>query len=234
MEKMMNPSNEEIIERKSLRIHEMHRADPGRTALLVIDMQQAFTNPKASLAVPGVEKIIPVIAGLINFCRSTGIPVIFTEFVSDPRIPTLRKDPFGPEHLLPVESGGTGWGLPSGSCIAGNDGPESRATIDELKPNPDEIVIPAHSLDKFYGTPLDMVLRSRDIRYLAMTGILADLCILATVFSATAREYRVTTVTDGIMTLWPDVMKSVNDIMDRKLARLMTAADLKKELAGRT
>ncbi|MCK5737025.1 MAG: cysteine hydrolase, partial [Spirochaetaceae bacterium] len=220
-----------VISRKNRRIHEMHKADPKRTALLVIDMQQAFIDPEASLNVPGVEKIIPVIAGLIDFCRNENIPVIFTEFVSNPLIPTLRKDPFGPEHLLPEAGEDTGWGLPSGSCIPGTKGPESPVTIKELEPKSDEIVIPAYSLDKFYGTTLDMVLRAKDIRYLAMTGILADLCILATVFSATAREYRVTTVTDGILTIWPDIMKSVNNIMKRKLARLMTAADLKKELS---
>jgi biuret amidohydrolase len=228
----MGATVEQLIERKKHRIQEMHRTDPRRTALLVIDMQRAFSDPGASLSVPGVETIISVVAGLIDFCRTQDIPVIFTEFVSDPRVPTLRKDPFGPEHLAPAEGAETRWGLPSGSCVVGTHGPESPAIIDELKPNPDELVIPAHSLDKFYGTPLDMVLRSRDIRYLAVTGILADLCVLATVFSATAREYRVTTVTDGIMTLWPDVLKSVFDIMDRKLARLMSADDLKRELQG--
>jgi ureidoacrylate peracid hydrolase len=227
------PDIEDIIRAKKNRIQETHRCDPGRTALLVIDMQRAFTDPLASLHVPNVDKIIPVIAGLIRFCRQEGIPVIFTEFASDPRIPTLRKDPFGPEHLVPEKNSVTGWGFPSGSCADGSSGPESRTTIEELKPNPDELVIPAYSLDKFYGTPLDLVLRARDIRYLAVTGILADLCILATVFSATAREYRVTAVTDGIMTIWPDVMKTVFDIMDRKLARLLNSTDLKKELAGR-
>ena len=119
---------EATLKRKKDRIMEMHRTDPKRTALLVIDMQQAFTDPLASLHVPDVEKIIPVIAELINFCRGEGIPVIFTEFASDPRIPTLRKDPFGPEHLNPETSGDTGWGVPSGSCVPGSNGPESPAT----------------------------------------------------------------------------------------------------------
>lgn len=225
-------STDKIVEQKRARIQEIHKADPKRTALLVIDMQRAFTDPNASLSVPGVDTIVPTIAGLIEFCRDHGIPVIFTEFVSDPRIPTLRKDPFGPEHLSPADGAPTGWGVPSGSCIIGAEGSESPATIKELKPRPDEVVIPAHSLDKFYGTPLDLYLRSADIRYLMMTGILADLCVLATVFSATAREYRVTTVTDGIMTLWPDILSSVIDIMDRKLARMMTADAVKNELAA--
>lgn len=225
------PSHEELIASKKQRIEEMHRVEPARTALLVIDMQRAFTDPAASLGVPQLDGVIAVIADLIHACRGNGVPVIFTEFISDPRVPTLRKDPFGPEHLTPGDSGAGGWGLPSGSCVPGTRGPESPEVITELQPKEDELVIPAHSLDKFYGTPLDMVLRARDIRYLITTGILADLCVLATVFSATAREYRVTAVSDGIATLWPDIMKSVLDIMDRKLARVMTADALMKELA---
>ncbi|MFP4564839.1 MAG: isochorismatase family protein, partial [Spirochaetia bacterium] len=60
--------------------------------------------------------------------------------------------------------------------------------IEELKPLPGEAVIQAYTLDKFYGTPLDMYLRAKDIRYLMVTGILADLCVTATVFSANTRE----------------------------------------------
>jgi nicotinamidase-related amidase len=227
----MNTDADRLVELKKQRINDIHTAEPSRTALLVIDMQNAFTDPRASLHVPGVDPLIPVIADLIDFSRGRGIPVIYTAFVSDPLIPTLRKDPFGPEHLA-ADGPDTGWGMPSGSCIPGTDGPESPSIIDELKPRKDELVITAHSLDKFFGTPLDMVLRARDIRYLAVTGILADLCVLATVFGATAREYRVSVIKDGIMTLWPDIMTSVLDIMERKLARVISSSDLKKELSA--
>ena len=80
------------------------------------------------------------------------------------------------------------------------------------------------------GTPLDMLLRARDIRYLMVTGLLADLCVAATVYSANAREYRVTAITDGITTLWPDILKAVYDIFERKLARLMSAEEAAREL----
>ena len=75
-----------------------------------------------------------------------------------------------------------------------------------MKPLPGEVVIKAYGLDKFYGTPLDLVLRSLDIRYLMVTGMLADLCVAATVYAASTREYRVTAITDGITTLWPDIL----------------------------
>jgi nicotinamidase-related amidase len=194
-------------------------------------MQRSFMDPKSSLYVPTSWDILPAVKGLVEFCRGARVPVIFTEFTSAPEIPNLRKDPFGPEHLAPRPGEPTGWGMPSDNSLVGTRGPESPDTVDEVKPMPGEIVIRAYGLDKFYGTPLDLVLRSLDIRYLMVTGMLADLCVAATVYAASTREYRVTAITDGITTIWPDILKAVFDIFGRKLARLMTAAEAKTELS---
>lgn len=225
-------THEQLVSRKMARIQETHRMDPKRTALLVIDMQRGFMDRDSSLYVPTSWDILPNVVSLVGACRRNSIPVIFTEFVSAPEIPTLRKDPFGPEHLPPAPGQPTGWGLASGNCTIGGTGPEGPDTVDELRPEPGEPVIRAFGLDKFYGTPLDLVLRARDIRYLMVTGMLADLCVAATIYSATTREYRVTAVTDGITTLWPEILKSVYDILGRKLARLLTSAEAQSEIGG--
>jgi ureidoacrylate peracid hydrolase len=226
------PTHDELVARKNARIQETHRMDPARTALLVIDMQRSFMDPSSSLYVPTARDILAPVKGLVEFCRAKKVPVIFTEFTSAPEVPNLRKDPFGPEHLVPKRGQPTGWGMPSGNSLVGAKGPESPDIVDEVKPLPGEVVIHAYGLDKFYGTPLDLVLRSRDIRYLMVTGMLADLCVAATVYAASTREYRVTAVTDGITTIWPDILKAVYDIFGRKLARLLTAAEVKAELSG--
>ena len=227
------PTHDELVSRKMARIQDTHRIDRARTALLVIDMQRSFMDPKSSLYVPTSWDILPAVKGLVEFCRGARVPVIFTEFTSAPEIPNLRKDPFGPEHLAPRPGEPTGWGMPSGNSLVGTRGPESPDTLDEVKPMPGEVMISAYGLDKFYGTPLDLVLRSLDIRYLMVTGMLADLCVAATVYAASTREYRVTAITDGITTIWPDILKAVFDIFGRKLARLMTAAEAKTELSAK-
>ena len=226
------PTHDELVARKNARIQEVHRMDPARTALLVIDMQRSFMDPASSLYVPTARDILPPVKGLVEFCRAKKVPVIFTEFTSAPEVPNLRKDPFGPEHLVPQPGAPTGWGMPSGNSVVGAKGPESPDIVDEVKPLPGEVVIRAYGLDKFYGTPLDLVLRSLDIRFLIVTGMLADLCVAATVYAASTREYRVTAVTDGITTIWPDILKAVYDIFGRKLARLMTAAEAEAELGA--
>jgi nicotinamidase-related amidase len=226
------PTHEELVARKNGRIREMHRLEIRRTALLVIDMQHAFMDADASLGVPTAWDILPNIQALVAACRNAKVPVIFTEFVSLLEVPTLRKDPFGPEHLAPAPGAPTGWGMPSSSCIPGTRGPESPDTVAELAPLPGEPVIRATNLDKFHGTPLDTLLRSLDVRHLLVTGILADLCVMATVFRANTLEYRVTVIRDGIATLWPDILTAVLDIYERKLALVVTAKEAVAEITA--
>jgi len=224
---------EEILHARQQRIDELHRCQPGRTALLVVDMQHGFLDPGAALEVAPGRDIVPNVRRLIDVCRKKGVPVVFTEFVYATTVPCLRGDPFGVEHLPAVEGRPTGFGHPSDNCLIGpraGQGAESADTIAELAPRDDELVVRSHTYDKFYDTPLDLALRSRDIRYLAITGVVTDVCVNATLMTAATRDYRVTAVTDAVATLWPELQQACFDIWQRKFARLRTSGELIEEL----
>jgi nicotinamidase-related amidase len=233
-------SPEELLHRKQERIDASHRLVPGRTALLVIDMQRGFLEPGAALEVPPGREIVPRIARLIEAFRRQGAaggrartPVIFTEFVYSESVPCLRGDPFGPEHLKAEAGEPTGFGRPSSNCLIGPDapsGPNSADIIAELAPRGDELVVRGHAYDKFLGTPLDLALRSRDVRCLVITGIITDVCVNCTLLSAANRDYRVTAVTDGVATLWPEIQQACFDIWRRKFARLRTTDEIVDEI----
>jgi len=226
---------DELLRRKQERIDELHRLEPGRTALLVIDMQRGFLDPGAALEVPPGRGIIPNLQRLIQACRGSGVPVVFTEFVYASAVPCLRGDPFGPEHLPARPGEPTGFGRPSSNCLiapVAGCGPNSAEVVPELAPRPDELVVRAHTYDKFLGTPLDLALRSRDVRYLIVTGILTDVCVTCTLLSAANRDYRVTAVTDGVATLWPEVQEACFTIWQRKFVRLRTTEAVLAELDG--
>ena len=89
-----------------------------------------------------------------------------------------------------------------------------------------------HTYDKFYGTPLDLALRSRDVRWLIVTGVVTDICVNATLMSAASRDYRVTAVTDGVATLWPEIQQACFDIWRRKFARLRTTDEMVEEIGS--
>jgi ureidoacrylate peracid hydrolase len=217
------------------RIDESHCCQRGRTALLVIDMQRGFLEPGASLEVPTGREILPNVVRLVGTCRNLGVPVMFTQFVYATSIPCLRGDPFGIEHLPAEEGQPTGFGHPSGNCLIGvkaEKGRESADLVPELAPRPDEPVIAGHAYDKFYGTPLDMALRSRDIRYLLITGVVTDICVNSTVLSASTREYRVTAVTDAVASPFPERHQACLEIWRHKYARLRTTEQVIAELEG--
>jgi nicotinamidase-related amidase len=75
-----------------------------------------------------------------------------------------------------------------------------------------------------------LALRSQNIQYLLITGVVTDVCVNATLMSAASRDYRVTAVTDGLATLWPDLQTACFAIWRRKFARLRTSAELIEEL----
>jgi nicotinamidase-related amidase len=226
---------DELLGRRQQRIDELHRLEPGRTALLVIDMQRGFLEPGAALEVPPGRAIVPNVRALIDACRGQGVPVIFTQFVYSTAVPCLRGDPFGPEHLPARPGQPTGFGRPSSNCLIGplaDRGPGSAEVVPELAPGPDELVVRGHSYDKFLGTPLDLALRGRDVRCLLVTGILTDVCVNCTLLSAANRDYRVTAVTDGVATLWPELQEACFTIWGRKFARLRGTAAVLAELEG--
>ena len=81
---------------------------------------------------------------------------------------------------------------------------------------------------------LDLALRSRDVRYLIVTGVVTDVCVNATLMSAASRDYRVTAVTDGVATLWPELQAACFEIWKRKFARLRTTAEVLEEIGAFT
>src|SRR5215468_11111279 len=111
------PSLDEILRVRQERIDELHGLQPGRTALLVVDMQRGFLEPGAALEAPPGRAIIPTLQRLIETCRSRDVPVIFTQFVYSAAVACLRGDPFGPEHLPARADQRTGLGSPSSNCL---------------------------------------------------------------------------------------------------------------------
>ena len=217
------------------RIEQSHRVEQGKSALLVIDMQHGFLDEGASLEVPKGREILPNIEQLVEACRGHQIPVIFTEFVYATMIPCLRGDPFGPEHLPAEEGQPTGYGYASNNCLIGAGagvGAESAATVEVLAPREDELVIQGHTYDKFYGTHLDLALRSQGIERLMLTGVTTDVCVNSTLIAASMQNYRVTAVTDGMATIHDHIHDACLQIWQNKFARLADTSQLLGEING--
>ncbi|MGH7299855.1 MAG: cysteine hydrolase family protein [Candidatus Rokuibacteriota bacterium] len=201
--------------------------DPGRTALLVVDMQRAFVEPGQAMEVPPARDVVPRIQELMGIFREKRLPVVFTEFTYSPAAPLLVGE-LHPEHRPAAPGAPTGFGLPSSSCLEGED---NARVIPELAPRPDELVVRKHYYDGFNGTVLDGALRARGVTTLVLTGTMTDICVLGTVVGAFNREYRLIVVEDSVATLWPEIQRATLDIIRRAYARVVSAKELADELA---
>ena len=62
--------------------------------------------------------------------------------------------------------------------------------VEELKPEPGDIVIYKTRYSGFYGTDLDAVLKTRGIKSLVITGVSTGVCVESTLRDAMFRDYR--------------------------------------------
>ncbi len=148
------------------------------TAVIVIDMQNDFVNSKGKLFVPTAPKTIDPIKRLLSRARSKNVRIFYTQdthYEGDP-----EYEIWG-EH---VKYGTWGWEI-----------------VDELKPQPNDVVIQKTRYDGFYGTPLDDLLRIYNIKNLVIVGTVANICVLHTAASAALRWYKVIIPIDGISAL---------------------------------
>jgi ureidoacrylate peracid hydrolase len=196
--------------------------EPGRTALLVVDMQRGFVDPGQAMEVPAARRCVPAIRRLLDEFRSRGLPVVFTAFVYSPDVPLLVGE-LHREHRRAAAGAPRGFGMPSSSCLEGDPSAE---IVEALAPRPGEAVIRKRWYDAFAGSPLDGALRARNVTSLVVTGTMTDICVLATVIGAFNREYRVTVVADAVATLWPEIQQATLDIISRAYGRVVSSKEV--------
>lgn len=181
--------------------------DWGQTALVIVDMQNAFLSKGgmfdlAGFDLSGAAKAIEVNQRVVAAVRAAGVKVIYLQM-------TYRSDlsdaggPSSPNYHKEL------------GMVMMRDRPELGGTlitentwdwqiVDELTPQPGDHVVPKSRYSGFWGTNLDSYLRSENIRYLLFTGVATNVCVESTARDAFFSEYWPILVEDAMNHSGPD------------------------------
>lgn len=169
--------------------------DIGKTAVIVVDMQNDFGAPTGMFARAGIDiflirQAIGPIAQVLEHTRRLSMPTVYLKmgFHADLSDAGLPDSPNRLKHAV--------FGI--GTPTTAPDGRQSRVLIrdtwstdivDELRPAPEDLTIYKTRYSGFYLTELDSVLQARGIKYLVVTGCTTSVCVESTIRDAMFRDY---------------------------------------------
>jgi nicotinamidase-related amidase len=176
------------------------------TAVLVIDMLNAYRHPDADALIPHVEPLIDPLAALIADARSRDdVDLIYVndnygDFTADNAdIVTAALHGARPDLVQPI--------VPDEGC----------RMLTKVR----------HSA--FYSTPLAYLLSQLDTPQVILTGQVTEQCILYSALDAYVRHFQVTVAQDCVAHIDDELGRAALRMMERNMrAQLLDGADCLK------
>lgn len=167
----------------------VERLAPGRTALVVVDMQNDFCAPGGYIAgalgkdVSGLATLVQPIAGLLAAARRVGVPVVWL-------VASYEEERLPPSMLAQKRR----LGVEAICCREGSWG----AGFFGVSPAEGEPVFAKHTYSGFSNPDLAAFLAERGIEALVFCGVQTNVCVESTLRDAHARGFDVAIVPDAV------------------------------------
>ena len=186
------------------------RVLPAETAVVVIDMQNAYASEGgyvdlAGFDIAGAAGVIDKIATVLDTARTAGVQVVYLQNGWD----TDYKEAGGPGSPNWHKSNAlkTMRARPEldGQLLA--RGGWDYALVDALKPQPGDITLHKTRYSAFFNSQLDSTLRARGIRNIVFVGIATNVCVESTLRDGFHLEYFGVMLEDATHHLGPAAMQ---------------------------
>jgi ureidoacrylate peracid hydrolase len=200
-------------------------AEIGKSALIVVDMQNDFVhpegalayrareNPEAGLDIPFITGAIPHAKQLISAFREAGRPVIYVAHVvkpdySDAQFPYWRLARPSGNRTFIVENT---WGA---------------EVVDGLKPRDGEHLIVKKGFGGFSNTPLDTILRNLHVTTCVVAGVMTGICVSSTVRGGVEHNYRMIVAANAVADVFREAHEAELNILARVFADVKMVSDV--------
>jgi nicotinamidase-related amidase len=194
----------------------MFELDPRRAALLIIDMQDEFVRPGwTAYWVPEATRIVPRVARLIEACRRLGIPVVYTAFAQ-----TNRR----------LDRPASGASMPNRYPFDSENWFQDGHVVEDLKPQPDDVVIFKPSYGAFYDTALQTILHNLGRDTIIICGALTNFCCGTTARQGFERGFNVVFGSDVTATDDPEMQEPELQVLRKGFALVLTADEIESQL----
>lgn len=172
--------------------------DPSHTALILVDMQRDFCLPGGAFADLEVDlsmypSAMEQMADLLAAARQAGVLPVFIQMTS---LPGRASDsPAQIRFNLRLHKDNHAPADPLRYTLEGSRGQEF---VPGLEPAEGEVVVKKYRSSGFWGTNLDLVLRSNGITSVVMAGCTTEGCVESTARDAMFNDYYVVIATDAV------------------------------------
>ena len=188
----------------------------GRTALLIIDMQNDIVHPDGKGFIPDAAHKAPVIGAILDAFREAREPVIHV-------VRSYRADTWDVERFrVPAFQADRGWAI---------ENTWGQRPADRLTPESGEPVIVKQRFSAFAFTELDLLLRRANVTKVVVTGVNLPNCPRATMYDAAGLDYDVVAVADALATTDDETHRSNLRDLAAIGVRIANAADVIHEIA---
>ncbi|ARF76949.1 isochorismatase [Kitasatospora albolonga] len=173
----------------------------ANSALIVIDMINAYDHPDAELLVPSVRAAPPQLTRLIDRARTEGVPVIYA------------NDNFGE------------WRSHHGEIIEKTLAGKNAELVEPILPDDDSLFVVKARHSIFYETPLSYLLSQLGADHVVLCGQVTEQCVLYSALDAHIRQLRVTVPKDAVAHIHEDLAEAALRMMERNMSAAVRTAE---------
>ena len=186
--------------------------DWKQTALVVIDMENAFIDPTSPLCIKNALATVPTCGKVIEKARDRKIPVFFVNRIyrkngSDVEFTRYQSWYDGNRYLAPCSTGPLSIDVPV-----------------EFKPKEGDYCIVKPRFSAFFQTELDLILRRLGVRTVILTGTTTPNCIRTSCYDGLSLDYNILIIEDCCSSNTEEIQRVNMEDMAR-VGAVITSAD---------